>query len=403
MTDTPPALVIGGDLVGVAAARSLGRAGVEVHAVGHPDDATAHCRYVRRFTAVDAGPATQDAYFDWLARGPGRGVIVPCNDDALELIARRRADLEGLGYVAAESDDSVLAALLDKARTSELCERHGIPAPTAITLEGTAAIERACEELAFPCALKPLHSHLFAERAGPNVKLVMVETPDELRREHARLDALGVETLATELVPGPPDAYSSYYSYIDAHGEPLFHFTKRKLRQWPIDRGYGTYHVTDWNPDAAALGLRFLEDVGVRGLACVEFKRDERDAQLKLIECNHRLTAATELVSRAGLDLPLLQYERALCRPGPELSSYTRGLHLWHPIEDVRALREYRAVGELTTAAWARSLLARQRFPLLSLADPKPSLARNSWMLRRLASKLGRKVSRPEAASPSHR
>jgi len=288
--------------------------------------------------------------------------------------------------------------VLDKARTSELCEQHGIPAPTALALRGSGDVERACEELAFPCALKPVHSHAFAERFGINLKLVVVHSPDQLQREHARLAALGLEMLATELVPGPPNAYHSYYSYIDASGEPLLHFTKRKLRQWPIGRGLGCYHVTDWNSEAAALGLRFFAATGLRGLACVEFKRDERDGQLKLIECNHRLTAATELVRRAGLDLPLLQYERALGRVGPVMSSYTRGLHLWHPIEDLRALREYRVTGELTMAAWARSLMARQSFPLFSLEDPMPSLVRNFWMVRRLGRKLRRGVSSRDSA-----
>ena len=43
----------------------------------------------------------------------------------------------------------------------------------------------------------------------------------------------------------------------------------------------------------------------------VEFKRDTRDGRLKLIECNHRFTAANELVRRAGIDLARIAYDRA--------------------------------------------------------------------------------------------
>jgi D-aspartate ligase len=87
------------------------------------------------------------------------------------------------------------------------------------------------------------------------------------------LDA-GHPMLVTEYVPGPDDQYRSYYTYLDHEGEPLVHFTKRKLRQYPTHFGLGSYHLTEWNPEVAELGLRFARGAGLRGLVNVEFKRD---------------------------------------------------------------------------------------------------------------------------------
>jgi hypothetical protein len=60
---------------------------------------------------------------------------------------------------------------------------------------------------------------------------------------------------------------------------------------------------------------------------------------------------------------------------------------MWHPIEDLRSLREYRQEGSLGYTAYARSLFHRQHFPLLSLDDPGPSLASLSIRARRLRAK----------------
>jgi predicted ATP-grasp superfamily ATP-dependent carboligase len=180
--------------------------------------------------------------------------------------------------------------------------------------------------------------------------------------------------IATEIVPGP-ELFSSYYSYIDGDGEPLFHYTKRKLRQFPIGFGLGTYHRSDWDADVAEEGLRFFRSIGLRGLGCVEFKRDERDGRLKLIECNHRITAADALQRACGLELGRLVYERALGLPvTPPGEEFRSGVGLWFPVEDTRAFLGYRRAGELTLGAWLRSLAAPVRFPVASLTDPLPAI-----------------------------
>ena len=180
--------------------------------------------------------------------------------------------------------------------------------------------------------------------------------------------------MVTEIVPGPDEGFCSYYTYLDEHGDPLLEVTKRKLRQFPPGFGAGCYHLTDWNPEVAELGLRFLQASGVRGLANVEFKRDPRDGRLKLIECNHRFTAANEQLRRCGADLALFTYNRILGRPLPEIEGYRRGVGHWYPLRDARAFVEYRRRGELRLGHWLATLLRPQTFPLASFRDPMPSL-----------------------------
>jgi D-aspartate ligase len=394
VADLPPAVVIGGENIAVSAARSLSRAGVAVYALGAPLDPVRHSRHCVEFTDVGAGEGVTERCMDWLRRRRLAGAaVLPCNDDSLELVATRRAELEELGYRPVEANDEGLLAMLDKRRTYELAGSLGVPAPRTATLTGQGDVEAVASGFSFPCALKPLHSHLFVRHFGLLKKVLVANDREQLASAAESMRELGLDVLVTEIVPGADDQFRSYYTYLDERGEPLFDFTKQKLRQWPIRFGLTTYHATIWDPEVAELGLRFAQGAGLRGVVNIEFKRDPRDGLWKIIECNHRFTAANDLVRASGIDVPLLAYCRATGRPAPVFGSYRLGLHMWHPVEDFRAMLAYRREDELTARAWFRSLLRPQHFPLLSLDDPKPTLVKSfrqaRWAVRGLWRRAG--------------
>jgi len=132
-------------------------------------------------------------------------------------------------------------------------------------------------------------------------------------------------------------------------------------------------------------------------LVSVEFKQDERDGQLKLIECNPRFTDANEQVRAAGIDLALVGYNRVRGLPLPPVNSFRDHLAMWFPFNDLRALREYRRHGELTTAAWLKTLARRQARSVFWWRDPKPS----SVIWRENASVVARKLPRRSRLAPA--
>jgi predicted ATP-grasp superfamily ATP-dependent carboligase len=196
--------------------------------------------------------------------------------------------------------------------------------------------------------------------------------------------AAGIGALITEIIPGDDSRFCSYYTYLDENGRPLLHFTKRKPRQYPIAFGIGTFHTTKWQPDVAELGLRFLQGVGLRGLGYVEFKLDERDGELKLIECNPRISMANAIAARAGIDLAQVAYNRLVGRDLPPVDTFRDDVCLWFVREDVRALRAYRAAGQLTVAEWLRTLAHVPHFPTFEWRDPMPAVAGARGAIRRM-------------------
>ena len=375
--------MLGGSWNAVSVARSLGRRGIDVYALAdRPSRPVRRSRYCGTFFAAGGAEQAQAGWLEWLRReGPREGaVLLPCGDDGLELIARNRAQLVELGYRPIEVDDDVALAMLDKERQYALAAELDVPVPRTSTVRSRDELEAVISSFSYPCGLKALQSHVWVRHFSS--KVVVVAGAAELRAAFERASALGIDVLVTEIVPGPEHQYFGHYSYLDERGEPLFHLTKQKLRQFPVGFGVGCYHVTNWDPEVAELGLRFMQGVGIRGLANVEFKRDARDGGLKLIELNYRFTAINELLRVAGADVALLAYNRVLGRPPPPgLDAYRRGVRYWYPVEDTLAALTARRAGELSLAGWLRGIAHRQRFPLLSREDPLPSLTYNAALL----------------------
>jgi D-aspartate ligase len=220
-----------------------------------------------------------------------------------------------------------------------------------------------------------------------------VNSFDELLKAYLKVDQFGIVVMLVEKIPGPDDRYCSYYTYIDENGEALFDFTKRIIRRYPYNQGLACYHITDWNPEVRDLGLKYFNHVRLIGLANVEFKRDDRDGKLKLIECNARFTAANCLVAESGFDLALFVYNRLVGQTQPTLKGkrYKEGLRLWYPVEDFSSFKELRGRGELSFLEWLKSIMHPQVLPYFRWYDPIPTIVSDSKRIYRFIKK---KISR---------
>ena len=393
--EKPPAVTLGGEAIAFPVVRSLDRAGIRAFAIGGSPEYNpiAYSRHCAGYADLGSKGGVVERWLEWLVEhGPRGAVVLPCNDDGLDLVLRHRTTLEGLGFVPAEADDEVLAAMLDKERTYRLARAIGVPTPRTWTSASGDDLDESIEAIGFPCALKPLHTHLFARVFGVGNKLLVANDRRELDDGLRRMRSLGLEMAVTEIIRGPETELLSYCGCLDENGTPLTHFTFRKIRQYPIHFGLGCHVVSDWNEEVIEAGLRFLRGVGLRGLFHVEFKRDPRDGELKLLECNHRFTIEAMF---SPIDLPLLVYNRLLGRSPPAERPYRNGVHLWNPVKDTRAFLAYRRRRELTLWRWLRSLMHRQRFHVFRLDDPWPTIRHHVALARRfLAKRLFRRPAR---------
>lgn len=370
---TPAILMGGAGGNALSVARSLGSKGIPVFSLS--DAHSVHSRYMRPIKLSAAIPQVE-AWLQFLTDPRSenlRGsVLLACSDTGIEFLLQHRDELAPK-FRLDISNPVAQQRLLNKLETYKAANEAGVPAPLFWTAETRDQVYAQQHDYVFPLIVKPLFSHKFQQVFGK--KFFRASSFDELIKAYDVAQTNDLDVLLMEEIPGPDDLLCSYYTYIDEGGSVVCDFTKRIIRRFPVGEGLGCYHVTDRNPEVRELGLRLFRHVGLRGLGNVEFKRDVRDGQLKVIECNARFTAANSLLVASGCDLGLFIYNRLVGIPQRPLPpTYPVGLHFWSPGRDLRAFLALRATGQLSLSEWLTGLAHRQVLPYFRWDDPVPAL-----------------------------
>ncbi len=379
----PPVILLGGEANALSVARDLGQMGVKVFILSEPDSVVPYSRYCRALPA----PQTGDVEVDWsaflLSRQARRlhgSVLLSCSDSGIRVLLRHREELLRR-YRLDLCNPVAQAAMLDKLTTYRYAHAAGVLTPRFWEVRNRDEVLALRDELVFPLLVKPRMSHLFERHFG--FKHLVAETFDDVVRAFDATSGAGMDMLLVERIPGGDEQLCSYFTYLDERGTPLLHFTKGIIRRYPAGMGATTYHITKWVPELIAPANRLLDEVGLRGLANIEFKRDPRDGQYKLIECNARFVASNALVSASGVPLAKLVYNRIVNGPLPEIRTYVRGMRQWDPMRDFKAFRELQRAKQITFTQWVRSIAYPQRFPFFMWSDPMPACMRLLKPIRR--------------------
>lgn len=369
----PPLVILGGDYNALSVARSVAPLDVEVVAINQVDSILRHSRCCRLLVPPGDGSGTSWAEFllGSSAQPLAGAVLLAASDEAIETLVRHREALLER-YILDDCNPEAQICMLNKLATYRSARAAGVPTPGFWQMESEADADAVRAELPFPLIIKPQIAHPFIAKFGK--KYVIVDDFSELIATLRSLREQSMSVVAMERIEGPDTELCSYYTYMDADGSALFDFTKRIIRRFPKNKGLACYHITDHNPEVREVALRLFRHVGLRGVANAEFKRDQRDGQLKLIECNARFTAANKLVAHAGIDLGRFVYARLVDLPLPPTQRYKAHMRLWSPVEDFKAYKELKALGDITCWQWLRSVCHWQVFPIFSWRDPLPTL-----------------------------
>jgi D-aspartate ligase len=371
------AIVIGGDYLGVGIARSLGRRGVPICVLDDERSITRFSRFTTHAARVkslrDADEAT-DALLTLGRRFGLEGwVLFPTRDEHVDAIAKNRAALQARFRVPIPKWETIRWAS-DKRRTYELAARLGVPAPR--TWYPQSANDLASIDCRPPFAIKPAikHQFIYATRA----KAWRADTLPELQLLFQR--AVDVtrcpgEVMVQEIIPGDGTCQFSFCAFF-RDGRSVGSMVARRLRQHPHEFGRATtFAETLELSTLQERSERVLRAIEYYGLAELEFKRDPRDGEYKLLDFNARAWGYHSLGQCAGVDFPRLVFEDQL------------GLRV--PTQRARSgVRWIRVMTDLPTVAadlWAGRLRPRDVIRSLargvdveavfSLQDPGPGLA----------------------------
>lgn len=320
-----------------------------------------------------------------------RPVVIPTSDDAVVALA---GDIDRLADCCTVAGPPLPVAdwFIDKSKTARLAATVDVRAPQASVPQDLEQAAALGEGLAYPALVKPSEGHVFFRETGLKM-LAVRDTAALLDAVRACMEA-GVEPVVQEIIPGPPEYGVNHIVYLRGD-DVVAEFTARKIRNWPVAWGSPCAVVSENVDGLTDRTRRLLVAAGYEGMACAEYKYDERYDDYQLMEVNVRHNLSGSLAPRCGVDFPWIDYaNRAGIDVGrtPALGGFEEGIHWVDTLRDVgsiattgtwwrrprKAVTPYRGAG--ARAFWDRDDMAPFR---LHLADS------TGRALRRLRGRFG--------------
>jgi D-aspartate ligase len=369
------AIVVGGCFQGLGIVRSLGRREVPVCIIDDESSISRFSRYAThavRVANLRDERQTVDTVMEVGRRlGLEGWVLFPTREETVAAFSRYRSELSEWFRVPTPAWDTVQWAW-DKRNTYSLAQKLGIPTPSTWYPESLAELQQIETEM--PLAIKPAIKEHFiyatkakAWRANSRAELA------ELYQRAADLVGEPGETMIQEFIPGDGQQQFAYCAFFK-DGQAIGSMIAQRRRQHPPEFGRASTFVETVDiPLLATYSERFLKEIGYYGLVEMEYKRDPRDGQYKLLDFNARTWGYHTLGQRAGVDFPSMLYADQLGEPVGTCQAQV-GIRWVRLVTDIPTNVIEILNGRQNLRAYLRSLRSAHIESVFSRDDPLPGL-----------------------------
>jgi D-aspartate ligase len=305
-----------------------------------------------------------------------RPVLFPTADPDLLMASRMAAELDSCCHLIAPPHQ-IVSALSDKACFADLARRLNLDVPQTVVPTSDSSFLALASTLRLPVVVKPSKPQSW-QRAEirlivGNAKAVLVTSMRELETLYTGIAEFTHDMVLQEYVPGGDPEHFDVHTYFDRASRPVAWFCGQKLRIYPPHAGSGCFVVSRYEESVVQLALASLQRIGYSGIANLNFKRNPKTNEFRLLEINPRVSQWNILASRCGVNLPYLAYQDANGIAIAPRQPQTDNVHYMNFPNDHRAFRIYRREGEVTTLQYVRSLLRRPMvFQVFDWKDPGP-------------------------------
>ena len=373
--DMPAAFVLQMGTNGLGVARSLGREGVRVVGVDFDPRAlgfsSRYCQPVLCPEPIRDPGGVVEVLIKEADRFKEKPVLYPSTDAFVLLLSRNRKVLEDHFRFAMPSND-IIEGLMDKRRLYDWAEKVGTPYPQTLCPNDLSDLEEMKDLILYPAFIKPYYSHLWAKRY--NNKGFVVNNYREVVERFKSIFPSGLDAMIQTVVQGPESNISTVSTYIGANGKPIGSFVHRRIRGVPKDFGVATLAISARDDELTEMALKFYRDIGYRGIGSLEFKKDDRDGEFRLMELNPRPWLSIILATFAGVNFPYIQYLDLLGQAAPENRGYKAGVRWFDSLGDLQSYWAYRQEHSLSFGDWIRSWLGSECHARFAWDDIRPSL-----------------------------
>ena len=371
------AIVLQGRACGLGVIRSLGRERIPLLVADpHRNAPGLHSRYCKSLIIPDPEIEPEMALDSLMKEGEKlkeKGVLFP-SSDAFTIFTSKHRKMLSEHFKMILSPGNMTGELVNKRYQYAEARRVGMPMPATYypsTLEEAEVIK---DDLEYPVIIKPSLSHVFLSKL--NRKAFIANGPKDLLGIFNQQLPPNHPVIVQSFIPGPVTNLYETETYVGQNGKVLAFLVRQKLRQFPEDTGMGTLERTINDPEIVRLGTDFVQSIGFKGIANLEFKMDDRDGKYKLMEINPRYSLQNISATKAGINFPLIQYLDLTEQPLPSIPDYADDVTWLDASRDILAYRSHKK--EVSLKSFIQSWLGADCYAYHSWDDPIPAIARFS-------------------------
>lgn len=392
-----PVVVLGAGVNGLGVARSLKRVGVPAWLLdADPGRAEMHTRAARplQIDALNGDGLIEALVLLGNGRFSGlRPVLLLTQEESVKTVSCHRDRLSALYRFSLPPHD-VVEALQHKHGFQRLAERFNAPIPSLVRVQSPTDLP-ALEKLRYPVVVKPGERHV--EYSHRFKKAYRVETVEQAVDLVHRILPVMADVVVQEWTEGPDSNIHFCLQYLDAQGRVTASFTGRKIRSWPPQVG-GTASCVpapEAHDELSELTARFFQSVGVIGMAGMEYKRDSRSGEFRMVEPTiGRTDYQAEVATLNGVNLPYAAYCAELGAAPPASMQAARSF-AWR----VRSEDAQSAVAQHQHSKLGFDDVDGVHDALWRWSDPCPFVMQSWQRIRRaLQARTAKMMPRPQAA-----
>jgi predicted ATP-grasp superfamily ATP-dependent carboligase len=310
----------------LALVRALGRAGIGVTVGSAAEDSLAGSSRYCRARVCYPSPSEQGEAFQKNMlkeiRGGRYEVLFPMTDITTLLIAQMRKALEPFVRVPIAPEEQI-GEVQDKRQILLAAQKIGIEFPETFMLRENEDLDAVAKQLHYPVVLKPRRSWLMRNGEWVSGSVQYAYDEQDLKKKYMQSHSLIPHPLVQERIDGEGRGVF----LLVWNGELRAAFCHRRLREKPPWGGVSVYRESmPFAPEVVDKSYKLLQAFGWQGPAMVEFKVDNRDGRLKLMEVNGRFWGSLQLALDAGMNFPLLYYRLAVGEEAPSQFDYKVGV-----------------------------------------------------------------------------
>lgn len=261
-------------------------------------------------------------------------VVLPVAEITTALVAEHKSAFEQHSRVPFP-DVATFDRAANKVDVLALAEKLSIPIPTGVVLTKPGDRPQWPEGLSFPVVVKPHRSRILVNGTWQSTSVTYADNANDLTEILAAKHPSEYPILLQLRIVGPGVGVFMCYQ----RGKLVAQFSHRRLREKPPSGGVSVLRESvPVSPQAKRYAQALLDELRWQGVAMVEFKMDQADQTLKLMEINGRFWGSLQLAIDAGVDFPAFLLQTMADEPIKPVDTYRVGVKSRWFLGDLDAL-----------------------------------------------------------------